>query len=161
MLADTASQQDVDSLLNALRHHFHWPNDAAAPNNTPREFGAALSSLPAVQKPVILVCGHGARDSRCGVMGPLLQRQFQDCLKDEGVDAIVAQITHIGGHKFAGNVILYVPPSAADSGNVLAGKNIWYGRVEPQHCEGIVKETILGGNVIEELYRGSMAGAEP
>jgi (2Fe-2S) ferredoxin len=31
---------------------------------------------------------------------------------------------------------------------------IWYGRVEPKHVEGIVKETIGGGRVIQELLRG-------
>ncbi|KLJ06659.1 hypothetical protein EMPG_17845 [Blastomyces silverae] len=35
----------------------------------------------------------------------------------------------------------------------LAGKGIWYGRVEPRHVEGIVEETVLGGRVISEHFR--------
>ena len=86
---------------------------------------------------------------------------------------LLGLISHIGGHKFAGNVILYLPPdSGAVSGadgagqgegegegdgvNMLAGRGIWYGRVEPRHVEGIVKETVLKGVVIKELFRGGV-----
>ena len=72
-----------------------------------------------------------------------------------GMSARVALVSHIGGHKFAGNVIVYVPPGWAAGGGELAGRGIWYGRVEPRHVEGIVKETVLGGRVIRELWRGA------
>lgn len=62
--------------------------------------------------------------------------------------------SHIGGHKYAGNVILYIPPSWTD--NALAGMGIWYGRVEPGSVEGIVDETAKRGRVIEELFRGGI-----
>ncbi|MBE7181324.1 MAG: sucrase ferredoxin, partial [Terriglobus roseus] len=68
--------------------------------------------------------------------------------------ARVGLISHIGGHKFAGNVIAYVPPSAA---SVLAGCGVWYGRVRPELVEGIVKETVLGGRIIEDLCRGGIS----
>lgn len=79
----------------------------------------------------------------------------------------VGMISHIGGHKWAGNVILYLPRKwmiATSSGNksrvqsLLAGSRIWYGRVEPKHVEGIVEETILNGRVIQELFRGGIDG---
>ena len=38
----------------------------------------------------------------------------------------------------------------------LAGYGIWYGRVEPKYVEGIVQETLLGGKVIEDLFRGGI-----
>ncbi|KAK2861134.1 hypothetical protein FQN49_004512 [Arthroderma sp. PD_2] len=120
--------------------------------------------------PTILICGHGGRDQRCGVMGPLLESEFGKVLKDEGytvgdipIDktnhANVGQISHIGGHKYAGNVIIYLPPSLrATSGalNTLAGKAIWYGRVEPKHVQGIVRETVLNGRVIRDHFRGGI-----
>jgi len=68
--------------------------------------------------------------------------------------ARVGLISHIGGHKWAGNVIVYIPPSF--SSNPLAGKGIWYGRVGPEHVEGIVGKTILDGKVIKELFRGGI-----
>lgn len=76
-------------------------------------------------------------------------------LKDGNVPtARVGSISHIGGHKWAGNVIIYVPPSFAK--NPLAGKGIWYGRVGPEHVEGIVEKTVLDGKVIKELFRGGI-----
>ncbi|KAF2183953.1 hypothetical protein K469DRAFT_689695 [Zopfia rhizophila CBS 207.26] len=119
----------------------------------------------------VLVCGHGGRDKRCGVMGPLLQSEFIRQLRRKGifvpdeedtkssenkdkVKARVGLISHIGGHKYAGNVILYIPHSR--SGSALSGMGIWYGRVGPENVEGIVEETIIGGRVIRELFRGGI-----
>ncbi|PGH10746.1 hypothetical protein AJ80_07396 [Polytolypa hystricis UAMH7299] len=128
--------------------------------------------------PTILICGHGHRDKRCGIMGPLLRAEFRRVLRgkgfsvagDEGngdgavVDKVghanVGVISHIGGHKYAGNVIVYLPPEHRFSGEepgTLAGKGIWYGRIEPRHVEGIVQETILHGRVISDHFRGGIA----
>jgi (2Fe-2S) ferredoxin len=62
-------------------------------------------------------------------------------------------VSHVGGHVWAGNVIIYTPMEAD---NALAGTGIWLGRVEPRHVEGIITETILGGQVIGELWRGGI-----
>ena len=69
----------------------------------------------------------------------------------------VGLTSHVGGHAFAGNAIIYIPkdfklPDGKKS--PLAGKGIWYGRVEPRHVWGIVEETFKRGKVIEELLRG-------
>ncbi|KAF2218749.1 Sucrase/ferredoxin-like-domain-containing protein [Elsinoe ampelina] len=126
---------------------------------------------------LILVCGHGGRDQRCGIMGPVLCREFEDKLARQGVSVLqnapplvgeernaeidgytptarIGSISHIGGHKYAGNVIIYIPPSFKD--HALRGKGIWYGRVEPRHVEGIVEKTVLGGKVIRDLFRGGV-----
>lgn len=129
---------------------------------------------------IVLICGHGGRDQRCGVYGPLLRGEFEKRLAEqgEGIEVLegaapvekhaaeekkawgarVGLISHIGGHKFAGNVIVYIPPGfktyGSDVPHPLAGHGIWYGRVEPKHVEGIVQETIKKGNVIKELFRG-------
>lgn len=94
--------------------------------------------------------------------------------EEGGVDAPghanVGLISHVGGHKYAGNVIVYIPPrmtvrSGSDSGSgsdsmaalhPLAGKGIWYGRVEPKHVQGIVEETVLGGRVVTDHFRGGI-----
>jgi (2Fe-2S) ferredoxin len=124
---------------------------------------------------------------RCGITGPLLRDEFEKCLAMKNIEvtkgpveiaqvsdraalpaaesvetprtARVGLISHIGGHKFAGNVVIYLPPGykAADgTDHALAGCGIWYGRVEPKHVEGIVQETILSGKVIEEMFRGGI-----
>lgn len=169
--------------------------------------------LPGVRKVgdvLVLVCGHGGRDARCGVAGPVLRAEFEARLPRAGVEvrrgpvevvlddevgddddaagglaagdgdgegesvgvaatatvaaeagltARVGLISHIGGHKFAGNVIIYLPPSMRrrDGGaHPLAGHGVWYGRVEPKHVEGIVQETVINGNVIADMFRGGI-----
>ena len=81
----------------------------------------------------------------------------------------IGMISHVGGHKWAGNVIVYLPAnwrisnsrsSVGDDGlgklSPLAGTGIWYGRVEPRHVEGIIEETLLKGAVIQDLFRGGI-----
>lgn len=151
--------------------------------------GKFLPGVQDVEDVLVLICGHGGRDGRCGVMGPVLRDEFEAQLPHQGfrvlkgaveasprteefllkdtekVDgkgkgtARVGLISHIGGHKFAGNVILYFPPGMKGTdgkGHGLAGCGIWYGRVEPKHVEGILKETLGEGTVIEELFRGGI-----
>ncbi|KAI9763157.1 MAG: hypothetical protein M1840_000869 [Geoglossum simile] len=123
---------------------------------------------------LILICGHHGRDERCGVMGPLLLNEFERMLNSATSYNVLKEvpanipshmatakpgvkvglISHVGGHKFAGNVIIYIPPSVKI--NRLAGKGIWYGRVKPSHIEGIIEETIVKGRVIGELFRGGI-----
>lgn len=143
-----------------------------------------LYGVQDVQDVLVLICGHGGRDQRCGIMGPLLRDEFEKQIERVDVDVLrgavqinaadaeriegsadeskksarVGLISHIGGHKFAGNVIVYIPPSlkAGDKPHPLAGHGIWYGRVEPKHVEGLVRETILNGNVVSDLFRGGI-----
>lgn len=141
-----------------------------------------------VEDVLVLICGHGGRDARCGVLGPVLEREFEEKLGRAGVEVLkgyvplkktsdaqakiegeveenrkmtarVGIISHIGGHKFAGNVIFYIPPKmklANGEAHPLAGMGIWYGRVEPKHVEGLVKATLKEGEVVEELLRGGV-----
>jgi hypothetical protein len=140
---------------------------------------------------MVLICGHGGRDQRCGIMGPALREEFERELPRRGLEVLkgpvevasegreqvggpvsveeaaastarVGLISHIGGHKFAGNVIVYLPRAMKTPGgeaHPLAGSGIWYGRVEPKHVEGIVEETIRKGNVISEMFRGGITSA--
>ncbi|KAL2815894.1 Sucrase/ferredoxin-like-domain-containing protein [Aspergillus granulosus] len=125
--------------------------------------------------PVVLICGHGGRDMRCGVMAPVLEEQFRRVLEARGLSTLVdasdsnidspgrahiGLISHIGGHKYAGNVIVYIPKGMkygdSSTPHPLAGKGIWYGRIEPKHVEGVVEETILGGKVLSDHFRGGI-----
>ncbi|KAF2028577.1 hypothetical protein EK21DRAFT_69566, partial [Setomelanomma holmii] len=117
---------------------------------------SCTTKLPEAQDithPIILICGHGGRDARCGILGPILQRSFESEFARRGITADVAQISHIGGHKYAGNVIMYIPPNAD---NALKGSGIWYGRVGPENVEGLVEETVVKGRVVVELLRGGI-----
>ncbi|KAL6805543.1 Sucrase/ferredoxin-like domain-containing protein [Trichoderma sp. SZMC 28012] len=147
-------------------------------------FQGLLPGVQDVKDVLVLICGHGGRDMRCGAMGPVLRDEFADKLERQGFNvaseavqigsldgnleiegssndkvARVGLISHIGGHKFAGNVIIYIPPGHTTAGgekHPLAGYGIWYGRVEPKHVEGIVGETVMGGRVVEDKFRGGI-----
>ncbi|KAI5461497.1 Sucrase/ferredoxin-like-domain-containing protein [Mariannaea sp. PMI_226] len=144
-----------------------------------------LLGVQDVNDVLVLICGHTGRDARCGIVAPVLKNEFEEKLRGEGLEVLegavpiqldevlqvegngqhiekttarVGMISHIGGHKFAGNVIIYLPPGLkiGDQKHPLAGNGIWYGRVEPKNVEGIVKETILKGNVVEDMFRGGI-----
>ena len=144
-------------------------DQGAARLRTP-QLQSKFNSKP-IKSPVVLFCSHNSRDSRCGIMGPLLQREFEHVVTELKGDAgetgswrqmalssLTACISHIGGHKFAGNMIIYFPRQleAVAPDHPLIGKGIWYGRVEPKHIEGIMRATIMEGQVIEELFRGGI-----
>ena len=141
-----------------------------------------------ISSPTILICTHNSRDTRCGILGPLLQAEFEAQISQHSspvsisptaTDPLVtpkiqqptvAGVSHVGGHKWAGNVIVYIPPdwtsnsgdsttaASTDKQNLssLAGHAIWYGRVTPSHVEGILNSTLYGGSIIQDLCRGVM-----
>ncbi|OLN85035.1 Altered inheritance of mitochondria protein 32 [Colletotrichum chlorophyti] len=174
-----------------LPEKLHPAHDALSPVHRDRltreeAYRSLLYGVKDVEEVMVLICGHGGRDMRCGITGPILREEFEkrfegagvrvlkgavEVKEAQGVDVLegargkeevsarVGLISHIGGHKFAGNVIVYIPPGLKNAGgekHPLAGKGIWYGRVEPKHVEGIVKETVLGGKVIEDMFRGGI-----
>ena len=131
--------------------------------------------LSPIAKPSIFICGHNNRDSRCGTLGPVLAYEFTKYIDSEMHEyatlpvfssnplrhvmrtSDVALISHVGGHAFAGNVVVYFPRHSElrdNSVHPLAGKGVWYGRVEPKHVWGIMKETVEKGVIIEDLLRG-------
>ncbi|KAG6356683.1 hypothetical protein INS49_014557 [Diaporthe citri] len=117
--------------------------------------GQLLYGVRDVEDIMVLICGHGGRDMRCGVMGPVLRSEFETQLARQGVEVLrgpvkidvpseaeattgavqkpaptarVGLISHIGGHKFAGNIIIYLPPSmktANGEKHPLAGYGLW------------------------------------
>ncbi|OAQ28211.1 hypothetical protein K457DRAFT_58235, partial [Linnemannia elongata AG-77] len=111
-------------------------------------------------KSAIMICSHGKRDNRCAKTAPLLKKQFLQYLRQKDIygdaegDVEIWLVSHIGGHKFAGNVIVH--RSEPEEKTSMA---IWYGRVEPCHATAIVEATIERGEVIRELYRGAMLGS--
>ncbi|GAP63826.1 hypothetical protein ARMA_2249 [Ardenticatena maritima] len=91
----------------------------------------------------VLVCVHAERDERCGRAGPPLVDRFWEVLDREGLSdryRVVAS-SHLGGHKFAGNIIVY------PSGD-------WYGLVTPADVERIVREHLREGRIVAALWRG-------
>lgn len=98
-----------------------------------------------VHKTTVLICGHTKRDKRCGVMGELLRKEFNKVIEHDNLKSRidVALVSHVGGHVYAGNVIILKPD----------GSMIWYGMVQPHHVQGIIEKSIHNDEIIEELSR--------
>ncbi|KAM5454928.1 pre-60S factor rei1 [Microsporum canis] len=99
--------------LNPHKAHSILPADKLQAIRRDPELQSTFKSMTSLKhSPTILICGHGGRDQRCGIMGPLLESEFGNILKDEGYTvgitptdkvkhANVGLISHIGGHKYA------------------------------------------------------------
>jgi (2Fe-2S) ferredoxin len=93
----------------------------------------------------VFVCTHGNRDRSCGVCGPPLVQAFAAALEARGLaDRVVVRgASHVGGHRFAGNVLVY------PGGD-------WYGYVTPEDVPSIVDQHLLRGEAVLDLWRGRM-----
>ena len=119
--------------------------ESASPSST-----HGLTSHPYPHDYLILICSHRHRDARCGISAPILKKEFEKQLRPLGLwrdltddregGASVVYVNHVGGHKYAANVIIY---------RKTDGQGIWLGRVTPQHVHGIVKHTVLEGKLVD------------
>ncbi|SCU91299.1 LAFA_0F02938g1_1 [Lachancea sp. 'fantastica'] len=92
----------------------------------------------------VFLCSHKTRDKRCGITAPILQKIFHQELQQHGLyrdnsdfrpgGCVVGFVNHVGGHKFAANVILYLKSSHS---------LIWLARVTPKNVPAIVNLMIV------------------
>lgn len=94
-----------------------------------------------IDHPLYLVCVHGRRDVCCGRLG----RPVRDALAASGGQ--VWEATHVGGHRFAANV-LALP------------HGLLYGRVDATSAGRIVAATARR-EVVRELLRGRSSLPQP
>ena len=107
------------------------------------DFAGALAGegTPGVplDHPMLVVCTHGKRDRCCAKNG----RPIYDALKNETEPGWVWQSTHVGGDRFAGNVVVFP-------------HGLYYGRVEPADVPALL-EACAAGQVELSRYRGRAA----
>ncbi|KAL9148492.1 hypothetical protein ABFS82_12G044700 [Erythranthe guttata] len=100
----------------------------------------------------VFVCCHNNRDRRCGVCGPILIEKFKEEIgsKDLTKHVFVTSCSHVGGHKYAGNVIIFsATPQGKISGN-------WYGYVTPGDIHELIDKQIGQGEAVDRIWRGQM-----
>jgi (2Fe-2S) ferredoxin len=96
-----------------------------------------------VEHPVFLVCTHGKHDRCCARYG----RPIYESLREQVEDGWAWQSTHVGGDRFAGNV-------------VILPQGLYYGRVEPGDVTELL-EAHMSGRIEMEHYRGRAAHTFP
>jgi hypothetical protein len=89
-----------------------------------------------VEHPIFVVCTHGKRDRCCAKYG----RPLYDALKGKVDPAWVWQSTHVGGDRFAGNV-------------VVLPEGLYFGRVEEFDLDPVL-DSYFDGRIHMPLYRG-------
>lgn len=64
----------------------------------------------------VFVCAHNNRDRRCGVCGPVLIEKFKEEIESKDLKSQVSVIacSHVGGHKYAGNIIIFSKDPVGD-----------------------------------------------
>lgn len=118
-------------------------NDSEPPTEA---LGYKLDKSPAHS--YIFLCSHKTRDKRCGVTAPLMKREMDNRLRDTGHyrdvgddsagGVHVSFTNHLGGHKFAANVIVYL----------RTGEVLWLAKCTPANAKPIIDETVLGGGKV-------------
>ena len=107
------------------------------------DFAAALldGGTPGVpvDHPLFVVCTHGKRDRCCAKYG----RPLYDALKGKVDPDWVWQSTHVGGDRFAGNV-------------VVLPEGLYYGRVDDDDLDPVV-DSYFDGRIYLDRYRGRSA----
>lgn len=97
--------------------------------------GERTAGARVADRPAALVCTHGGRDACCAVLGRPLFAAL-----DGRDDLDVWECSHVGGHRFAGNLLML--PSG-----------LLYGRVDPQTA-GQVADAEVSGRLRLPLLRG-------
>lgn len=138
---DFVGYNDVSELIHRYVDFSQSPGD---PGNT-----SQMTTRACPHEYVVLLCSHQRRDARCGLTAPIIKRELERHLRPLGLyrDANderpggvgIYFVSHVGGHKFAANVLVY---------RKTAQQMIWLARVRPEHCEGIVRYTLLEGKVV-------------
>ena len=89
---------------------------APLPEGTPAAI-KDLTTRACPHKALILLCSQKTRDARCGQSAPLLRREFMRHLQPRGLwrdldderpgGVGIYFISHVGGHKYSANVMVY------------------------------------------------------
>ncbi|KAF2276787.1 uncharacterized protein EI97DRAFT_433017 [Westerdykella ornata] len=92
-----------------------------------------LKARPCPHKYLILLCSQKTRDARCGQSAPLLRKEFERHLRPLGLHRDLHDerpggvgiyfISHVGGHKFSANVMIYRKVSAVERKEELNGRS--------------------------------------
>ena len=103
--------------------------DASIPPTISTKSG--LEARPCPHRYLILLCSQKTRDARCGQSAPLLRREFERHLRplglyrdlhDERPGGVgIYFISHVGGHKFSANVMVYRHSSTVEHPNEANG----------------------------------------
>ncbi|KAJ8608303.1 hypothetical protein MRB53_039725 [Persea americana] len=142
------------------------PTSIASAQHPQADSTSILKARPCPHKYLILLCSQKTRDARCGQSAPLLRKELERHLQplglyrdlhDERPGGVgIYFISHVGGHKYSANMLVYrradadgIANDGAASGSKEAAQCIWLARIRPEDCENVVRYTVLQGKVVK------------
>jgi len=120
-----------------------------------------IAGQPLAQDLHLFVCVHGSRDARCGDIGPKLASSLESLSaeldfggevgdgEEDWADKVrVYQCSHLGGHRWAGNLVVYP-------------QGDWYGNLGADVPRAVVEEIVSGQDplsspVLSRIWRGRL-----
>lgn len=192
-LIDNILPASVPSLIDYISTTPTNTTPLTPSSSLPPSLENGMTSRRCPHEAVILMCSQRTRDARCGQSAPLLRKELERHLRplglyrdlhDERPGGVgIYFISHVGGHKYSANVMVYRRPNAfgqddstaippgeegkveesngetngdGEKGEPGAGQCIWLARVRPEDCENLVRYTVLKGKVVkpERQLRG-------
>lgn len=123
-------------MLETVVQHVLRPGKPETP--LPPSIAALQESL--LRKVCIFVCCHGARDARCGSLGPPLASHLLHLVRERGLNdqVYVFKTSHVGGHQYAGNVLVYGAAHPTDGD--------WFGLLDTHQAEEFL-DALLNANL--------------
>ena len=178
------NMENVTAILEKHLTSFHQTaeplptddNDQSSPPPTTSDNETKTSSTllligEKLHEDYIFVCSHAQRDRRCGYVGPILLEKLKEELSRRNASRFAFRVhgcSHIGGHKYAGNVLCFVPrpgaplaneqpsmPHSQSSGSSSRVMGDWYGYVTPEDVSDLVG-AMINGTVVIPKWRGCM-----
>ncbi|KAI0133610.1 Sucrase/ferredoxin-like-domain-containing protein [Xylariales sp. AK1849] len=116
--------------------------------------GKELLTRPSPHSALILLCSQKTRDARCGQSAPLLRKELERHLRPLGLfrnlddqrpgGVGIYFISHVGGHKYSANVMVYRRPDAfgvdaVERAKLAAGEEVKPVRKIPNDKEPVVQ----------------------
>lgn len=146
---EPSSGTGLDLLVfpEALRCRIEEPTQGRAVlRDGPAEWGRRGILSHPIDGRHVFVCVHAGRDERCGRCGPPVLAAIRGAVAAAGLDDVRVRATsHVGGHKYAGNVLVYP-------------EGVWYGYMRPDDATRLVREHLVEGRLLSDLHRGTMRG---
>ncbi|QIW99221.1 hypothetical protein AMS68_004739 [Peltaster fructicola] len=163
---DNVTPNHVPELISSVINNAPTNTNQPSTSRTDAALPAGLSLRNCGHTAIILLCSQATRDARCGQSAPLLRKELERHLRplglyrdlhDERPGGVgIYFISHVGGHKYSANMMVYRKGDSSASSKGEASQCIWLARIRPEDCENIVRYTVLQGKVVkpERQLRG-------
>lgn len=155
---DGITNENIDSIFKVIEEIVNDKNDEIKG----KQADVLISKLNSVKdikitkdlnSSYVLLCSHRTRDKKCGITAPIMKKEFDSQLRDlelyrdasdDRPDGVKVMFTnHVGGHKFAANVLVYNKH----------GEFVWFARCSPLNIKFIINETVLNHKVYPKNVR--------